>query len=149
MKALTVRQPWAWAIAKGYKNVENRLRPTSHRGPLAIHAAKLWDDDREFALKTTVDLARAQGSVLPKNLAKDLPYSDTGLVLAVVDLVGVCVDSRDGGECGCGPWAQPGTAHWKLANARLLPEPFRARGALYLFDVEVPDSVVTTSGASS
>jgi len=24
MKALTIRQPWAWAIARGHKNVENR-----------------------------------------------------------------------------------------------------------------------------
>lgn len=143
--ALTVRQPWTWAIAKGYKPIENRTRSTSYRGPLAIHSGLKWDDDGEYALKQVVDLARAQGSVLPKNLAKDLPYSGLGLVLAVVDLVGVCTAA----QCGCGPWARPGQAHWQLANARLLPEPFKARGALYLFDVDVPDSVLTTSGASS
>lgn len=38
MKAITVRQPWAECIARGVKLVENRSRPTTHRGPLAIHA---------------------------------------------------------------------------------------------------------------
>ncbi|MEU0468957.1 ASCH domain-containing protein [Amycolatopsis sp. NPDC006131] len=39
MKAITVRQPWAWAIAKGYKPIENRTWSTDHRGLIAIHAA--------------------------------------------------------------------------------------------------------------
>jgi len=38
MKALTVRQPWAQAIAEGLKTVEVRSRPIRYRGLLAIHA---------------------------------------------------------------------------------------------------------------
>jgi hypothetical protein len=38
MKALVIRQPWAWAIAAGHKPVENRAIRTSYRGPLAIVA---------------------------------------------------------------------------------------------------------------
>ena len=40
MKALSVCQPWAWAIVHGIKKVENRWRPTRHRGPLVIHASR-------------------------------------------------------------------------------------------------------------
>jgi hypothetical protein len=40
MKALSVCQPWAWAIVHGIKTIENRSRPTRHRGPLVIHASK-------------------------------------------------------------------------------------------------------------
>lgn len=40
MKALTVLQPWAWAIASGLKRVENRTWQTPYRGPLLIHAGK-------------------------------------------------------------------------------------------------------------
>jgi hypothetical protein len=40
MKALSVCQPWAWAIIHGPKRIENRSRPTRHRGPLLIHASK-------------------------------------------------------------------------------------------------------------
>lgn len=37
-KALSIKQPWAWAIIEGFKDVENRSWPTSYRGPLFIHA---------------------------------------------------------------------------------------------------------------
>jgi hypothetical protein len=40
MKALSVCQPWAWAIVSGLKTVENRSRPTRHRGLLVIHASR-------------------------------------------------------------------------------------------------------------
>lgn len=40
MKALSVRQPWAWLIVNGWKNVENREWPTRFRGRVLIHASK-------------------------------------------------------------------------------------------------------------
>lgn len=39
MKALTIQQPYAWAVANGHKTVENRTGPAwKYRGPIAIHA---------------------------------------------------------------------------------------------------------------
>jgi hypothetical protein len=35
-RTLTVRQPWAWAIARGHKDIENRSWTTRYRGPIAI-----------------------------------------------------------------------------------------------------------------
>lgn len=35
MKALSVQQPWAWAIFNG-KPVENRTWPTGYRGQLGV-----------------------------------------------------------------------------------------------------------------
>lgn len=40
MKALTVRQPWAWAIFNAGKDVENRSWYTRFRGTVAVHAAQ-------------------------------------------------------------------------------------------------------------
>lgn len=40
MKALSLWQPWASAIAVGAKHIETRSWSTAYRGPLAIHAAK-------------------------------------------------------------------------------------------------------------
>ncbi len=40
MKALTLTQPWATAVALGSKRIETRSWSTSYRGPIAIHAAK-------------------------------------------------------------------------------------------------------------
>ncbi len=42
MKAISLWQPWASAIAAGVKTIETRSWPTQYRGPLAIHAAKRW-----------------------------------------------------------------------------------------------------------
>ena len=39
MKALSVRQPWAFSIFHLGKDIENRSQAFSHRGPLAIHAS--------------------------------------------------------------------------------------------------------------
>lgn len=37
---LSVRQPWAWLIVNGWKNIENREWPTRFRGRFLIHASK-------------------------------------------------------------------------------------------------------------
>lgn len=39
MRALSIRQPWAWAITSAGKNIENRSWSTDYRGPILIHAA--------------------------------------------------------------------------------------------------------------
>lgn len=136
MKTLTIRQPWAWAVAKGYKTIENRGWATPHRGETAIHSAKKFDDQPEDALRMVRDILRATGIPYPKTFHDAGPLAGTGLVLAVADLVDVCVASFHTSTvvCDCAPWAIPGQAHWQLANARLLDEPVPATGRLGLWD---------------
>ena len=38
MRALSIRQPWAWLIVNGYKDIENRSWQTKYRGPFFVHA---------------------------------------------------------------------------------------------------------------
>lgn len=45
MKALSIRQPWAWLIVNGHKDVENRTWPTSFRGKFLVHAGRTFDHD--------------------------------------------------------------------------------------------------------
>ena len=40
MKAVTLTQPWATAVARGAKRIETRSWGTRHRGWILIHAAK-------------------------------------------------------------------------------------------------------------
>ena len=54
MKALSIRQPWAWMILYAGKDIENREWPTRFRGRVLIHASKgmthdEWEDAWEFA----------------------------------------------------------------------------------------------------
>lgn len=39
MKALSIRQPWAWLIIHGGKDIENRSWHTKFRGRFLVHAA--------------------------------------------------------------------------------------------------------------
>ena len=43
MKILSIRQPWAWAIIYGGKNIENRTWQTKFRGRFLVHASKIFD----------------------------------------------------------------------------------------------------------
>ena len=40
MKMISIRQPYAWAVIFGGKDIENRTWTTNYRGLLAIHASK-------------------------------------------------------------------------------------------------------------
>ena len=63
MKAISLWQPWASAIAAGVKTVETRSWPTSYRGPLAIHAAKRWTAQEEaFWVEYVFDDPRSPNS---------------------------------------------------------------------------------------
>lgn len=43
MKALSIQQPWAWAILNAGKDIENRSWYTSFRGKFLIHVGKKID----------------------------------------------------------------------------------------------------------
>lgn len=38
MRCLSVQQPWAWLLAHGHKDIENRTRQTNLRGWVLLHA---------------------------------------------------------------------------------------------------------------
>lgn len=117
--AITIRQPWAYAITCG-KNVENRSRPTSYRGPVAIHAGKTLDRDAMHDYRVVAAGARDRVGALV-----------FGAVIAVADLV----DCHLADTCtreGCRVWGDPTGYHLVLADVVALPAPVPARGALGL-----------------
>lgn len=92
--ALSIRQPWAWAILNAGKDIENRDWPTKLRGPVCIHAAKGMTN-REF--DGFVDLARVmlreghwkEGAWVP--FPEDLPRGGIVGTAEIVD----CVESSE------------------------------------------------------
>lgn len=50
LKALSIRQPWAWLIIHGYKDIENRTWRHRHRGPVLIHAGVTLEGEPHQAL---------------------------------------------------------------------------------------------------
>lgn len=123
MQAVSVRQPWAFAIARGHKEVLNHELPTTHRGPLLVHASMRVDLDAcESPLIRDADWN-------PRD-----PLATLGAIIAVAWLETVCSDTIQGGHCACGPWADPGAYHWRLADIRALPRPIVALGRTELWE---------------
>lgn len=135
MRALSVRQPWAWAICHG-KDVENRSRGTRYRGLLAIHSSKSAPYKVDLDDPRIVDLIVADGL--------DDPAAAQGAVVAVAELAGCHLSPDFGGTCGatrplCSPWAVRDQYHWLLAGVRPLAQPVPCRGMLGLWSL--PDDV--------
>lgn len=89
MRILTVRQPWAWAIIHGGKNVENRVRNIAgeYRGPVAIHVARADADGAPESV--WLDHAKWYRARRPQPKKFDPAWSDRGSIIGVVDLVDV------------------------------------------------------------
>lgn len=130
MKALTVRQPWAWAIFHAGKDIENRdwALPRYMRGQVvAIHSAKgmtraEYEEGREFI----ENVGRAFGKY------KHVPPSERllrGHILGTVRIIGCVTESASAwfmGEYG-----------FVLSDAKLLAIPLPVKGALGFWDVLV------------
>jgi hypothetical protein len=124
VQAISVQQPWAWAIARGHRRLSNQDLPTPYRGPLLIHASIRVD------LKSCDSPLMQAAGWDPKD-----PLAALGAVIAVADLVDVCMSrSRGDRVCGCGPWAKPGACHWRLADVRPLPRPVFTLGRTGLWE---------------
>lgn len=140
MKALTVKQPWAWAIIHGGKNIENRATLWKYRGPLAIHAGGSWS--RQGGNDTRVADALGYEPYEPCNYGRALSQPGHqsggftfGAILGVVDLE----DVHHANDGCCQPWGDPDyngrpAVHLVLADPRPLAEPLPVRGSLGLWD---------------
>lgn len=94
MRILTVKNPWAWAIIHGGKDIENRIRNIagSYRGPVAIHVGLTWaGSSYDFPLVTAAHARirdEVDGLSLPERESEQMEPM-TGHIVGVVDLVDV------------------------------------------------------------
>ena len=149
MKAITVRQPWAWAILHGGKDVENRTRNIagSYRGPLVIHAGLALDKAATLVppLKSLpVDPFGIEGGLVRGVALGVVELSDTHAAPHCPGRMIVVVGDRYTRAWPdpetCSPWAEPNTHHLVLANPRPFPEPIPYKGALGLWNF--PDELL-------
>jgi hypothetical protein len=119
MRALSIRQPWAWLIVNGHKPIENRDWATAYRGEFLIHASKTCT--QKYFAEVVAQVEQQFGIVVPC-----FEVLERGGVVGVAEIVD-CVTASDL------PWFT-GEFGFVLANARSLPFlPFK--GALSFFDV--------------
>jgi hypothetical protein len=67
MKALSIRQPWAWLIVNGYKDIENRTWTTRMRGEILVHASAGMTRAEYEDVEDTLTLSQFSGQkiILP------------------------------------------------------------------------------------
>lgn len=125
-KAITLQQPWAWAVTHLEKNIENRTWPTTHRGEIFIHAGKGWD---------------ANGAAwIEQNFNVEIPPQSQ---MASGELVAKCeiVDCQHWSETKEHhlPWSQKFGFQWFLEDIEVLETPIPLRGKLGIFPFSVVD----------
>jgi hypothetical protein len=152
MKALSIKQPWGYLVAAGYKDIENRpwrIGRNSQYGPyqnqqgnfgldlparVYIHTGKGKDVE---AIRAIIDClipdfdhdAYANIYMMERNNTWAL-----GAVIGEVDIIKCVKDSKS-------PWAEPGQYHLVMDNATLYKTPVKCPGQLGFFTL--PDTVIS------
>ena len=70
MKVITIKQPWATLIVKGYKEYEFRTWKTKYRGEILIHAGKGIDKDAMKRFEH-LNLEYPSGCIIAKAIITD------------------------------------------------------------------------------
>lgn len=117
MKALSIRQPYAWLIVNGHKDIENRDWPTKFRGRVLIHAGVTYPK-RDYA-DDAVAYRRYYGSYPERE-------EMIGGIVGVATIVDCVTESES-------KWFN-GKYGFVLADAKPLPF-VRCKGLLSFFDV--------------
>ncbi|KKL41711.1 hypothetical protein LCGC14_2367550 [marine sediment metagenome] len=123
MKALSIRQPWAWLIVHGWKDIENRTRLQKFRGRIYVHAGQKYDYEGLKWLATWL-APEIFGMISTLCVSKQ-----TGLV-GEIDIVDSTVKSES-------PWFT-GPYGYVLANPLAYEVPIPYKGRLGLFEVTLP-----------
>lgn len=147
MKALTLWQPWAWAVAHAGKDIENRTwaPPRNALGTrIAIHAGMRYDDSAWLYLANPTTSPVPASFMLEKEGVLDVPEDDEcvrGAILAVATLKDIVRLGE--GPASISPWYE-GPVGWVLSDTIALRNPVPCRGAqgLWTMPAEVRDAVI-------
>lgn len=127
MKVITIKQPWATLIAKGYKEYEFRTWKTKYRGDILIHAGK-GIDKKAMSRFEDLKLEYPTGCIIAKAKITDCIYVDDEFRKQVVpknDKIYKSIAQKDNWE-GYG---------FKLENVQEI-KPIRINGKLSLWDYD-------------
>ncbi|RJG10972.1 ASCH domain-containing protein [Pseudomonas cavernicola] len=122
MKALSIRQPWAWLIIYGGKDIENRTWHTKYRGRFLVHAAQGMTANE---YRDAMDFVSDAGIVLPPSWPGRVELQRGGIIGSVE-----LVDSVDTSDS---PWYM-GQKGFLLRDPKPLPF-IPLKGRLGFFDV--------------
>jgi len=143
MKIITLHQPYASLIAKGFKKYETRSWSTNYRGKLAIHSAKrLPDFETVMRLRDVFpSISRAFSSTTANYTKAESDLMPLGSIVAIADLIGcelmfsTMISEQSQLELAVGNWAV-GSYAWLLENVIALPTPIPYKGSQGLTNID-------------
>ncbi|MDR2425267.1 MAG: ASCH domain-containing protein [Prevotellaceae bacterium] len=129
MKVLSVKNPWAYLICIGVKDVENRSWTTKYRGTLLIHVPSKNAGQVSVLSSCTKEQMQAiegKGVFHPQHpMCSDTCISS---IIGMVDLVDCVTNSQS-------IWAEAFFCHWILKNPVLFDHPIEnVSGQLNIWD---------------
>jgi len=133
LTAITLHQPWASLVAKGWKQYETRDWPTNHRGLIVIHAGRKPKGKQELREHDKVVAS------FKDLLNEDCPYSAVVAIAELTDVILMTeefINQQCPTELRCGDW-KIGRYAFKLENIRAIaPIPATGKQGLWKFDQE-------------
>lgn len=128
-KTLSIKNPWAMLIARGYKDIENRSWQTKYRGKILIHASQKPETKVLFT-GTCFNPAQWNSLDVAEQYRQQEGKFINAAIIGEVDVVGCIKDSPS-------VWAVPGEWHWQLKNPVLYKNPIlNVKGSLFLWDFD-------------
>ena len=124
VKIISVRQPWAWLIVAGHKDIENRTWRTSYRGRLLVHASLATEPD-DFPVQREW-IENWTGIVIPEDLPR-------GAIVGSATLTDVLDLYAPAGRLCFSPWFE-GPYGFEMADAVEFAEPIPFRGQLGIYN---------------
>ena len=121
-KALSFKQPWAWLMCKGFKDIENRNWRTQFTGRIHVHASKSHSDmTKEILAFMLRNLTNEQASEFM------LAYNqlDFGALIGELNITG-CVNAH------LSPWFF-GKYGFTVSEPILYDKPIPCKGQLNFF----------------
>lgn len=150
-KAISIKQPWAWLICSGIKDIENRTWKTNYRGRVLIHAGKKYN----LAYDDWVhDILRKHDKLFVDDFDSSAIIGSVEIVDCVWGHASIwaekqhctykspCQDLTKRPNCwdGCMYFSKP-IYNWVLANPILFERPILGvKGKLSFFVPELPNS---------
>jgi Zn ribbon nucleic-acid-binding protein len=123
MKCISIKQPWAWLICSGHKDIENRTWATKFRGECFIHASKGM---------TNKEYVEAMACpAIDKDLLLKMPdftKLQRGGIIGKCEIVDVVTQSDS-------LWFS-GPVGWRVRNAMHFSQLHPIKGQLSFFEVE-------------
>lgn len=138
MKAISLWQPWASAIANGVKQFETRSWRTDYLGPIAIHAARKKDREARIIFEGLQNIPEFHAAFYVKGQDKfdDLPFG------AIVATARICMVGEvewfkiSDLERALGDYTT-GRFAWKLEEIKRLEQPVPCIGHQGFFNVNL------------